>query len=799
MRFTCSICRFATQRFLTLIKHYRHGHNETPFHCDINGCKKLHNTSRQYLRHIKSKHLEFWMEHCTARCIQEPNQALIDNDLRDNDGMNDGPLQNGLEDDDVEIDVNHDVGALLLGLREEHKTSSEACSFVARNVSEIIKSFREDVIAKVKDIGIEQEALNQLHASLLSESQYERAFNDLSTQSSLEKYATEHFDYVQPEEYVLGQNVKGEDETFQYVSVIDTVKALLKQEDVFAEVYNGHSSVNDTLGDFCDGINFKQNELFSTKDMAIQIQLYFDEFCVANPLGNKVKQMKFAAVYFILGNISPKHRSKLHVIQLATLCLASHVQKYTLDVILAPLLRDIQTLETEGIDIIKDGIAHTFHGTVSFISADNLGAHMIGGYQTHFNSGRVCRWCNVTSASLKLHLNLGKLQTRTKEAYRQQIANIAENPNLASVYGLKKDSPFNQLQYFHVTDGLAGDIAHDLFEGIIPEVVQLTVKHCVEQGYFTLQYFNNIIHTFPYGDSDVKNKPSPMSSVLGTFKVKQTAAQAWCLLRLLPIMVGHSVPCTDERWLVLLLLLDIVEYCTAPVVNKVMADFLSFLIELFTTRYYREYEDITMKPKFHYLIHYPQMMMEFGPLVHCWTLRFEGKHFTFKQISWRTKNRKNLTRTLAERHEYLQAWHRSKWSFLTSETVEHSGGKLCHVRELSKEMQQLVVTLVGHSETVYMARKVAYNGTWYTSGSAIVLGKDRFGVISTSLIIAGVVYLVYEQMQTVDYIQHIHAYAISSDAHKLQIVKVTELHDHQPLAIYTTQFSKCVVLRYHIL
>ena len=318
---------FTTERFLTLIKHYRHGHNETPFHCDINGCKKLHTTSRQYLRHIKSKHSEFWMEHCTTRCIQDPNPAVVNN-LRDDEGINDGPMQNGFEDDDfVEIDVNQEVGALLLGLREEHKTSSEACSFVARNVSEIIKSFREDVSAKAKDImqenGIEHEALNQ--SGLLSESQYERAFNDLSTQSSLEKYAAEHFDYVQPVEYVLGQNEKGVDETFQYVSVIDTVKALLKKDDVFAEVYNGHLSVNDTLGDFCDGIHFKNNELFSTKDTAIQIQLYFDEFCVANPLGNKVKQMKFAAVYFTLGNISPKYRSKLHVIQLATLCLASHI------------------------------------------------------------------------------------------------------------------------------------------------------------------------------------------------------------------------------------------------------------------------------------------------------------------------------------------------------------------------------------------------------------------------------------------------------------------------------------------
>ena len=88
--------------------------------------------------------------------------------------------------------------------------------------------------------------------------------------------------------------------------------------------------------------------------------------------------------------------------------------KYTLDAILAPLLRDIQTLESAGVDIMKDGVAHTLYGTLSFISADNLGAHMIGGYQVHFHSGRVCRWCNVTSQTLKLHFNLDKLQIRTK-------------------------------------------------------------------------------------------------------------------------------------------------------------------------------------------------------------------------------------------------------------------------------------------------------------------------------------------------------------------------------------------------
>ena len=482
----------------------------------------------------------------------------------------------------------------------------------------------------------------------------------------LEQFGNESlFGFVEPQEYVLGKDAKGKDETTQYEPILDTLRSLLEKDDVFAEVFNGHSSNDDTLGDFCDGQNFRGNALFSTNIMSIQVQLYYDEFCAANPLNNKVETMKFGAFYFVVGNIPPVYRSRLHVIQLALLCMASHLKDYTLERIVAPLLRDLRTLETTG---------YTLYGSISFISADNLGAHQIGGYQTHFNRGPVCRGCNVTSAELKDHLNCRNLEIRTQDKYEQQVRRV-DNPDLKYVYGVKGDSVFNQLEHFHVTSGLPFDIAHDLF-GIIPEALYLTIKHCVQEGYISLEYLNEVIETFNYDSSDVRNKPSPMSSEMASFKIKQTAAQAWCLLCHLPVMIGHRIPVDDSRWHVLLLLLDVVEYCMAPRVDKVMTEFFGYLIEFFSS-YYREYI-ISMKPKFHYLLHYPRQMLEFGPLVFCWTLRFEGKHFVFKEISWRTKNRKNIMYTLAHRHEYYQAWCKSgSNNFLTRDIIQHTGGKVC--------------------------------------------------------------------------------------------------------------------------
>ena len=813
MRFTCTRCLFDTHSFLTLIKHYRYGHDDQPVHCNISGCQKLLKTTRQYLAHIKSKHKEFWTDNCSSR-IRNQNVEVEEEDIVNENVINDGAgigsdnEIDAADDDAVEIDVAHCVSSVLLGLREEHKSTGSACSYIANSVSDLFAEYREDLSKKINTIlqnsGADMEVMNNV-SQVLDESQYEKSFFNFSSTVRLQKYVAENFDFVQPVEYVLGRDENGADETIQYIPILDTMRALLKKDEIFSEVYNGHfSQDHDLLLDYCDGLNFKNNPLFSTKKMALQIQLYYDEMCVANPLGNKAKQMKIGAFYFILGNISPKYRSKLHIIQLATLCLVPHIQKYDYDAIIAPLIRDIKILEAEGLSIWKDDVEYTLYGTVSFISADNLGAHMIGGFQLHFNHGRICRGCNVTKRTLKDHFNCKDLEVRSRATYDLQVQRVQQNRSLRYVYGILCNSPFNQLEYFHVTTGLPFDIAHDLFEGAIPEVIYMTVKHCVQQGYFSLQFLNSTIKTFDYGQDDVCNKPSPMSSDLGSFRVKQTAAQAWCLLRLLPIMIGHGVPFDDTNWLVLLLFLDVVEYCMAPKVNKVVSNFLAYLIEMFLSAYYDKYNEITMKPKFHFLTHYPKVMFLYGPLVHCWTLRFEGKHLMFKETAWRTKNRKNILKTLAEKHEYYQAWRRSRSeNFLTEGTIKHTGGEVVFIRMLSQEMQRLVLPLVGKTESVYRAKKVSFSGTWYKSGSAVVLAKTdesyKFGISITNFIISGVVYLACRTTITTDYIHHEHAYAISDLGQQLVKVKPTDLADYHPLSVYDTEYTKLIVLRHHIL
>ena len=77
-----------------------------------------------------------------------------------------------------------------------------------------------------------------------------------------------------------------------------------------------------------------------------------------------------------------------------------------------------------------------------------------------------------------------------------------------------------------------------------------------------------------------------------------------------------------------------------------------------------------MKPKGHFLQHYPAMIRTFGPVVK--TLWFESKNTYFKSTFQSNKDRKNVCYSMAERHQMLMYIHYVKSSLLevTLEVLE---------------------------------------------------------------------------------------------------------------------------------
>ena len=73
-----------------------------------------------------------------------------------------------------------------------------------------------------------------------------------------------------------------------------------------------------------------------------------------------------------------------------------------------------------------------------------------------------------------------------------------------------------------------------------------------------------------------------------------------------------------------------------------------------------------MKPKGHFMLHYPKQYETFGPLITNCTLRFEGKHSYFKEIMKRTKNFRSPCLSMAMRHQQMQCWLDQLSNYLVS-------------------------------------------------------------------------------------------------------------------------------------
>ena len=57
------------------------------------------------------------------------------------------------------------------------------------------------------------------------------------------------------------------------------------------------------------------------------------------------------------------------------------------------------------------------------------------------------------------------------------------------------------------------------------------------------------------------------------------------------------------------------------------------------------YPETTLKPKHHYMIHYPSQILMTGPLILSWTMRQESKLSFAKRVSYMSKY-KNVSKTV---------------------------------------------------------------------------------------------------------------------------------------------------------
>lgn len=265
--------------------------------------------------------------------------------------------------------------------------------------------------------------------------------------------------------------------------------------------------------------------------------------------------------------------------------------------------------------------------------ADNLGAHSVGGFVESFSGSYVCRFCvGERSQFQKLEVRTGAFPGRIKQQHQSDIeAALASDTHS---HGVKRQCVITErLNHFHVTTGYPPDVLHDLPEGIVPQELALCFEIFLKKKYLSFVELNRIIIEFPYKWKDGANCPQCIPPTFASRKtIGGNAHENWCLLRLLPLLVGPKMQEEEQAWQLLMTLKDVVELVMSPTHSEESIGLLDSLISEHRHRFCSVFPEGKLTPKHHFVEHCPQLIRAFGPLVSLWTMRFEAKHHFFKKI-----------------------------------------------------------------------------------------------------------------------------------------------------------------------
>lgn len=639
----------------------------------------------------------------------------------------------------------------------------------------------------------------------------ENPFTSLNSESKRNAYFEQKWKMVEPVEKVLGirfdnrrnkstgtYDQKVVTDKFAYIPILETLKCILSNPNLNDMFKCNHTPKDGVYVDLKDGSYIKRHPLFSRENDALQIQLFFDEFETANPLGSKKGVHKLGAIYFTLRNFPPKFNSSLVNIHLCALFHAQDIKTYGFNVILEPIVSDLKVLETNGIEVPM--FTHPVHGSIVQVTGDNLGIHGLFGFVESFSARNCCRFCVNEKADFQTlfceddqHVIL-----RTKEMHEEHCHAIQTNPTLPHVYGVKHPCLLNSLQYFNTAENFAVDIMHDILEGVAQFEVKLILQY-VQENFLTAKELAGRIQSFNYGYTERRNHPPAVKLIDGSGNdLGLNAIQSWCLLRHMPLIFGDLVQRDDKHWHLLMLLLQIVNIVFSPVLTEGITVYLKHLIVEHHRLFKYLFPAKNLLPKHHFMIHYPRCIRNVGPILHMWCMRYEAKHNFFKT---QLKSFKNITKTLAKKHQRYMALH---WESFSQDRLAIGPGKMVQVGELKEGSKIAAKLKAALSTNVLSVKWVKHHGTEYRRDLIVcvevAIEMPVFIQIKTIVVKDEQVVLIGSDVETICFDEHCHAFKVAlKPSGMLKVFDVKELLYFKPVDVlmaYGTTDSSLYIVPY---
>lgn len=129
--------------------------------------------------------------------------------------------------------------------------------------------------------------------------------------------------------------------------------------------------------------------------------LYNDDCEVGNALGAHAGSNKIGTIYYSIPCFPPNIASQFDNIFMAMVYYANDRKLYGNWALFETLVKELNYLSRNGIDLVVDGVTHRVYFQLALFSGDNLGLHEILGFVDNFLHGRPCRICRATASQIK--------------------------------------------------------------------------------------------------------------------------------------------------------------------------------------------------------------------------------------------------------------------------------------------------------------------------------------------------------------------------------------------------------------
>ena len=600
-------------------------------------------------------------------------------------------------------------------------------------------------------------------------------------------------------------------DTYQYIPLLSSLHTLLSDPSVMEQVEQCQHRVrtDGIMEDVCDGKYFREHPLFSTDPLALQLITFYDELELCNPLGTHVKKHKLAIVLYTLGNIHPQYRSSLRMINLLIAATLPVVEKYGIDKILQPFVKDLQILASEGVSVLKHGCQQIFRGGLLLSLGDNLGSNALGGFKQSFSfSFRFCRTCYVTNDTYKTITKPSELNLRSDDKHRQEC-NLLDGPlceHYSKTYGINRRCILLDILYFNMfKGGLPCDIMHDVMEGVAPLEMSLVLRHCVvTEKYVSLDDYNYRLTHFDYEYTEI-SKPPPINSrstIVDGKPLKLSAAQSLLLIRIFPLLIGDVIPCECPNWKCFMLLSKIVDIIMCPWSSADLCAILKMLITEHHQMFVTLYSARSVIPKLHFLLHYPEQIMNVGPMLRAWNMRNEAKLNVFKKAS-RLGNFKNIASSIANRHQRLLCYELSTGQLVSSPTECGPSDQPLPIQSESTHIRGALFALlpgINLDTTLVRPTWVKAEGRTIKKSAFVIIGNDglhpKFGRIVNLLVILDILIIEVSHCIVLFFDSHYHAYSVVHSENK-SFLRFIDLPDKSILHAHKKDDSLYIYLKYY--